>query len=426
MNEELRYLDSLQGSGIRPGLGRMRRFLRAAGHPERAFPSVLVAGTNGKGSTAATLASILHRSGYRTGLYVSPHLVSIRERWILDGAMVPAGQLRETIRELRRLGRVCGVTPTYFEALTLLAFLLFRDSGREVAVLEVGMGGRLDATNVVDPLAALITPIGLDHTEWLGPTIGEIAREKAGIIHPGTIAVTALQDRAASSAIRKASRAARVALHEMAKEVVIGSPRAGAEGVSFTFSSEGGRARIRSPLSGAHQIGNVALAVRAAELLAPALPRISRSAIAAGAELTRWRGRLERFDLGDSTVWVDGAHNAHALAQIAPWIRKHVPAPRTLVFGVLKEKDFEEMAGIVVPLFDAVIVTEPSSERAVPAREAALRLEARFGPTVRAVPNPRRAVRAAVAAGGPVVVTGSLYLAGDAIAVLDSIRSSRS
>src|SRR5687768_11788493 len=119
----------------------MRRFLRAAGHPERAFPSILIAGTNGKGSTAATLASILTRAGYRTGLYVSPHLVSIRERWMLDGAMVPSPLLREAIRLLRRIGRKCGVKPTYFEALTILAFLLFRESGREIAVLEVGMGG---------------------------------------------------------------------------------------------------------------------------------------------------------------------------------------------------------------------------------------------------------------------------------------------
>jgi len=163
VSEHLAWLDSLQGSGIRPGLSRMRAVLRALGQPQRAYHSIIVAGTNGKGSTSATLASILTTSGYKTGLYTSPHLVDIRERWMINREKIEAPLLEHSIALLRRASEK-SITPTYFEALTLIAFIAFREAGCEVVVLEVGMGGRLDATNVVRPLAALITPIGIDHT----------------------------------------------------------------------------------------------------------------------------------------------------------------------------------------------------------------------------------------------------------------------
>lgn len=419
MVDELAYLDSLQGSGIRPGLGRMRAFLRAAGNPHRKVPSILVAGTNGKGSTAATLASILHAAGYRVALYSSPHLVSIRERWMIDGAPVAAAPLRAAIRRLRAIDREVGVAPTYFEALTLVAFLLFEELAPDVAVLEVGMGGRLDATNVVRPLAALITPIGLDHTEWLGATIPKIAREKAGIIHRGSIAVTSADDRDAVAVL--AARAASVGtrLRRLDRDVAIDRLRATARGTSFRYRRGEVALRLRSPLAGEHQARNVALAARAAELLGHAFPRVDARAIEEGVAATRWRGRLERFAVGDAEVWVDGGHNPHALRHVAAFVERHVPRPRALVFGVLREKDYEEMAGILFPLFDAVIVTEPDSDRAVPARSAKERLAGRF-PRLRTIRKPRAAIRAAIATSRAVLVCGSLYLAGAAIAYLDA------
>src|SRR5204863_2985880 len=190
----LRWLDALQNSGIRPGLGRMRALLRTLRNPERAYRSIIVAGTNGKGSTSATLASILHAAGYRTGLYTSPHLVDIRERWMIGGAMIEPALLERSIELLRAASERVGITPTYFEALTLIAFIAFREARCEVAVLEVGMGGRLDATNVVRPIAALITPVGFDHTEYLGTTLRKIAAEKAGVIHRGVIVVSSNDD----------------------------------------------------------------------------------------------------------------------------------------------------------------------------------------------------------------------------------------
>ena len=199
----LAWLDSLQGSGIRPGLGRMRTLLRALGRPHRASPAIIVAGTNGKGSTSAMLASILEASGYRTGFYTSPHLVELRERWMIGGAMIDPASLDACIEQLQRASERVGIAPTYFEALTLIAFIAFARAKCDVMVLEVGMGGRLDATNVVRPLAAVITPIGIDHTEYLGNTIRKIAAEKAGVIHRGTIALTSNDEPISLDVIRK-------------------------------------------------------------------------------------------------------------------------------------------------------------------------------------------------------------------------------
>lgn len=425
MNAELRYLESLQGSGIRPGLERMRAFLRAAAHPERAAAAILVAGTNGKGSTAAALASIFHRAGYRTGLYTSPHLVSIRERWQIDGEEIPMAALRGAIRELRRLERSAGMAPTYFEALTILAFLLFRETGCEVSVLEVGMGGRLDATNVVRPAASVITPVDFDHREWLGSSLRAIAREKAGIIHRGSVAVVSDQAPEVLETLARRAGRAGAPLHLLHDEVRIESLRAGSGGISFTMEAGGVSLRLRSSLAGAHQARNLALAARTAQLLAPRFERLTPGAIAAGIASARWRGRLERFDLGKGrSVWVDGAHNPHAIRTIAPWIDRYVPRPRTLVFGVLREKSVDEMAAGIVPLFDEVIFTEPGSERALGAREGAARI-ASLSVRVRAIASPRRALRAAMESSPSVLVCGSLYLAGESIAALDRIIRAR-
>src|SRR5436305_7183398 len=173
-------------------LEHMRVLTEALGHPERRFPSVIVAGTNGKGSTSATLASILHESGYRTGLYTSPHLVDLRERWMIGGAPIDEELLTHAIALLQRAS--VAIVPTYFEALTLIAFIAFREAQCGVAVLEVGMGGRLDATNVVRPVASIITPIGFDHMEYLGRTLRKIASEKAGVIHRGAVVLTTNTD----------------------------------------------------------------------------------------------------------------------------------------------------------------------------------------------------------------------------------------
>jgi dihydrofolate synthase/folylpolyglutamate synthase len=382
MAKELHHwLNSLQGSGIRPGLGRMRVLLRALGDPQRAYPSIIVAGTNGKGSTSAMLTSILNADGRRTAHYTSPHLVDLRERWTIGGEMIEPALLDECILALQTLKS--DITPTYFEALTLIAFLAFARATCDVAVLEVGMGGRLDATNVVKPLAALITPIGFDHTEYLGNTIRRIAAEKAGVIHRGTIALTSNDDPVILEVIRK---------------------RAGKFGNRFLHVTE----EHDTPLAGDFQRRNAGLAVRAARELG-----VSEEAIERGVRDTRWRGRLEHIRVHGKDIWIDGGHNAHAVAQTAPFYDANVPRPRLLVFGMMSDKDVDAVVARLFPLFDRVIATEPYPPRSVRADT--------FRGAI-AIADPDDAFRAALEAPEQaIVITGSLYLAGAAIAFFDKI-----
>lgn len=379
----LDWLDSLQGSGIRPGLDRMRALLRALGNPHRDVPAIIVAGTNGKGSTSAMLASILRASGKRTAHYTSPHLVDIRERWTIDGANIDDALLDESIIALQNAATRSGITPTYFEALTLIAFIAFSRAQCEIAVLEVGMGGRLDATNVVKPLAAVITPVGMDHMEYLGNTLRAIAREKAGVIHRGAIVVTSNDDPLVLDVIRK--RAAQFELRV----------------IHVTDEHD-------SPLIGDFQRRNAALAVRTARELG-----IDEDAIARGVANTKWRGRLERMEMRGKEIWIDGGHNAHAVTKTAPFFDTNVARPRLLVFGMMSDKDVQPVVDMLFPLFDRIIATEPYPPRSVKADSFAGAI---------AIANPDDAFRAALdAPERHIVITGSLYLAGAAIAFFDDL-----
>jgi len=375
----------------------MRAVLRALRHPERAYDSIVVAGTNGKGSTSATLSSILVESGYATGLYTSPHLVDIRERWMINGRKIEPDLLERSIEILRRGVARSGITPTYFEALTLIAFIAFREARCEVAVLEVGMGGRLDATNVVRPIAALITSIGLDHTEFLGRTPRKIAAEKAGIIHRGAIVLTSNTDSPVVDVIRRR-----------------------AEKFGNRFVTVDGE--HPTPLAGDFQRRNVALAVRAAEELRPILPRITPESIARGAAQTCWRGRLERIAIDGKAIWIDGFHNGHAAAAIAPFIEQNLPPPRLLVFGIMRDKHIEEVAKRLFPLFERIIATEPYPPRSAAAADLAA-LARGQGVEAIAEPDPARAfARALRSPQRSILIGGSLYLAGAAIDYFDSQR----
>jgi dihydrofolate synthase / folylpolyglutamate synthase len=393
--DALAYLDSLQASGIRPGLGRIRAMLRSLRHPERAYPSIIIAGTNGKGSTSATLASILEESGYRTGLYTSPHLVDIRERWTIGGAMIDPELLRRSVELLREAADHVAIAPTYFEALTIVAFIAFQLAECEVAVLEVGMGGRLDATNVVHPLAALITPIGFDHMEYLGTTLRRIAAEKAGVIHRGAIVLTSNDDPVIAGVLRK---------------------RAAKFGNRFIEVRE----EHDTPLPGAFQRRNVALAVRAAHELRERLPRITEESIERGVEKTRWRGRLEHVRMSGKDIWIDGCHNPHAIEAVLPYIAARVPKPRLLVFGIMSDKEVAGAARALFPLFDLIIATEPFPPRSASA-ESLVDLARQLGVKAIAEPKPFAALLRAMQSGErSIFVGGSLYLAGAAIEYFDA------
>lgn len=379
----LDWLDSLQGSGICPGLGRMRALLKALGNPHRTYPSIIVAGTNGKGSTSAMLASILDAAGHRTGHYTSPHLVDLRERWMIAGERIDPALLEACIVDLHAAGERIGISPTYFEALTVIAFDAFARAQCDLAVLEVGMGGRLDATNVVQPIAAVITPVGMDHMEYLGTTLRKIAGEKAGVIHRGATVLTSNDDPVVLDVIRK--RAAKF----------------GSLVIEVTEEHD-------TPLAGAFQRRNAALAVRTARELG-----VSEAAIEEGVRNTRWRGRLEHLRVRGKDVWIDGGHNAHAIAATAPFFDARVPRPRLLVFGIMSDKDVGDVTRALFPLFDRVIATEPYPPRSMKA-------DAFEGAVP--IPQPDAAFQAALAAPErAIVVTGSLYLAGAAIAFFDKI-----
>ncbi|HET7433515.1 MAG TPA: folylpolyglutamate synthase/dihydrofolate synthase family protein [Thermoanaerobaculia bacterium] len=381
--QPLVWLDQLQGSGIRPGLGRMRALLRALGKPHLAYRSIIVAGTNGKGSTSATLASILQETGQRVGFYTSPHLVELRERWRIGGALIEEAELDACIDALRAAAERINITPTYFEALTLIAFVAFARAQCDIAVLEVGMGGRLDATNVVKPIAALITPVGFDHTEYLGRTLRKIAAEKAGVIHRGTLVLTSNDDPAVLAVIH--GRAAQF----------------GNRVIHVTDEHD-------TPLPGDFQRRNAGLAVRAARELG-----IDEEAIQRGVAKTIWRGRLEHLHVAGKEIWIDGGHNRHAIDRTAPYFDANVPRPRLLVFGMMSDKDVRDVVARLFPLFDRIIATEPYPPRSVPASHF-------HGATPIADPN--EAFAAALRGDErAIVITGSLYLAGAAIAFFDKI-----
>ena len=404
-------------------LDEVRILLAALGDPQRRFPAVLIAGTNGKGSTAATLASILTEAGLRAGLYTSPHLERPNERIRLGRAEIADADFARLFflvsdegERLVRQGRLPQM-PSFFEMLTALAFLYFAERGVEIAVLEVGMGGRLDATNVVEPLISIVTDISLDHMEWLGPTIAAIAREKAGILRAGGTMIT----------LPKHPEANRV-LGEVATELEVRGvsatpymPASEATG-PYTVEALGATVRVDSPLKGAHQQRNVALAIAAAvELAARHGFAVSPAAIEDGIRRTQWPGRLERITRGGVEWVLDVAHNPAGAWALRAGLRGTLeePGAKILIFSCLRDKPLAEMAQILFPPFERVIVTPIHAARAA-AVEDLLAAAKATGTAATAAETVREALRVAQenAAGGVVVVSGSVYLVGEARAML--------
>ncbi len=402
-------LDRLESFGTRLGLDNTRRLLARLGQPQSRVTIVLVAGTNGKGSTAALLAAMASAAGYRTGLYTSPHLETVRERIRVDGRAIADDELDLVLHEVLAAARADGEpATTYFEALTCAALTHFDRTGVDLAVLEVGLGGRLDATNATEPVLSVITEIALDHREHLGETIEEVAAEKAGILRPGAPAVAWVSD-----------PAARRALAEHAAELAATLRFANDE---CAFESEPGendldlvtgvcRYRLRAPLSGAHQLANLGLAVFAAEELAGAgWDRIGLEAIWAGISRSHWPGRLEWVALpGGGSVLLDGAHNPHAATALASYLEA-LPAGYTLVFGAIEGKEVAEMLPPLAARADRVVLTTPAFSRAVDPAALPAYLPGR-APVV--VPRAADALELALRGPEPVVVSGSLYLVGE-------------
>jgi dihydrofolate synthase/folylpolyglutamate synthase len=422
-------------------LAHMRTLLTALGHPEQRFRAVLIAGTNGKGSTAATLASILRAGGYRTGLYTSPHLEQPNERVRIDGIAIDdstlAGrftQVEAAAAHLVAAGELPH-TPSFFETMTAIAFLHFAggdaDPAMDIAVLEVGLGGRLDATNVVEPLLSVITDISLDHTAWLGDTLSAIAREKAGILRSKGILVTLPQHPEVNQALGEVAVGLEVEGINAADYLPMRTTGHGSVENRYQIPVPGLAGEqvvlsVDSPLAGSHQQRNLALAIAAALTLHRRFGfPLAASAIEAGIRRTEWSGRLQLLQPPAGTlaapVLLDAAHNpAGAWALRSALSALPMSGPRTLVFACMADKAIDELAQVLFPVFHQVWLTSVPGPRA--ATVASLeRAAERTGAETHQEPDPRIALQAAQSATPPdglVVVAGSIALLGAVAAPL--------
>jgi dihydrofolate synthase / folylpolyglutamate synthase len=429
-------------------LAHMRILLGALNHPERKFPAVLIAGTNGKGSTAATLASILQASGLRTGLYTSPHLVRINERIRINGDEISDddfallhGVAARTAERLVEEGELPW-HPSFFEMLTAIAFEYFAQNKIEMAVLEVGMGGRLDATNVVEPRVSVITDISLDHQKFLGNTVAEIAREKAGIIRPGGVVVTLPQQPQANDVIGNtildlgAQAVSAVPyvppVSPGSAEYLVRATEPAAEWrqnpahgpVSrYPLQVMGQQILVETPLVGRHQLRNVALAIATAEVLSHQGLSITPQTIEQGIRQTHWPGRFQVIpaDRGEPEYVFDVAHNpAGAWALRSALSTCYEDRPMTFVFGAMRDKAIGEMAEILFPLAAQVIATRADNPRSATLdeiREAAARTATDIEDAVD-VPLALARARSLAGSRGIVVITGSIYIVGEAMRAL--------
>ena len=421
-------------------LEEIRVLLAALGDPHRRFPSVLIAGTNGKGSTAATLASILTASGLRTGLYTSPHLARVNERIRLDRVEIGDDEfarlyfrVHDAAQQLVLDGGLPQL-PSFFEILTAQAFLCFAEAEVDIAVLEVGMGGRLDATNIVDPLLSVITDISLDHTEWLGSTIAAITREKAGILRREGTLVTLPQHPEANRVLGEV--AAELNVRGVSAAPYTPSIAAASSG-PYQVEALGAAVKVDSPLSGAHQHRNIALAIAAAAELATqhGFP-VTAPRIAEGIHETRWPGRLERVRNARVDWILDVAHNPAGAWALRAGLNAAVTPetqPRVLIFSCLRDKPIAEMAQILFPLFDLVIIAPIHAARAANLHDLISAAEATGTPAkaadsvVQALQLAKKELDARSGSGGLVVVSGSVYLVGEArsllLAASDAVES---
>ena len=418
-------------------LAHMRVLLQGMDHPERRFPSVLIAGTNGKGSTAATLASILRASGLKTGLYTSPHLVRINERIRVDGKEISDDEFASLHGEVDRVAEKLVERaelpwhPSFFEMMTAIALEHFARERIDLAVLEVGMGGRLDATNVVEPQVSVITDISLDHQKFLGNTVGEIAREKVGIIRPGGVVVTLPQQPEANDVIGNTilelgARAVNAVpyvppVSPGSPEYLVPSTETGTARQVYRYPLQvlGEQILVETPLVGRHQLRNVALAIAAAaELSEQGFSSITARSIERGIRETRWPGRFQVIAarLGWPEMVIDVAHNpAGAWALRAGLSERYEDRPLIFVFGAMRDKAISEMTEILFPLAERVIATRPENPRAASPKEIQ-QAAARTGVEIEAVEDVHHAVeraRALAKAGTVVVITGSIYLVGE-------------
>lgn len=405
------------GHGVQWGLGRTRALLAALGEPERAYPSIHIGGTNGKGSVAAMCAAVLREAGLSTGLYTSPHLCDFRERVQIDGRPAPRETMTRVANQLH--ATVDRIGPTFFEATTALAFGVFADRNVDVAVVEVGLGGRLDATNVIVPEVTCITNVSLDHADYLGATVKEIAREKAGIIKPGVPLHTSETGRPVLRLLRDRAKQVGAPLFALDPGGDVRDLELSGKRTSFRMSSAAwGELELSVPLAGEHQAANAALAVRALESL-PAELRPARQAVVRGLSGVSWPGRVQLVTRGGVTWVFDVAHNVAGMETLAATLRSlGPPRPLVVLSGILGDKDWGGMLPGLLSIADAAVLTQPPSapgERKWRPGRVAAALAPRFSIEVEEDFGRALGRVAERADGGTAVVTGSCHTVGSAL-----------
>jgi dihydrofolate synthase / folylpolyglutamate synthase len=421
--DPLQYLLSLEKFGIKFGLANIATLTAALGDPQTHYKSILIAGTNGKGSVTAMTDGALRAAGLKVGRYTSPHLVRLEERFAVDGSPIDAAVLVELVEEMRRLiddllakGSLES-PPTFFEVTTAIAFEIFRRARVDVAVLEVGLGGRLDSTNIVQPIAAAITSIDFDHEQYLGNTLAAIAAEKAGVIRRGIPVVV--------GPVPAEARDVVVSMCELSGAEFVEADA----GVRIESTSQNGRTSIRltTPrreygwvplgLRGDHQVPNAVVAVRLLEELERPLP-LTPAAITAGIRDVRWPGRLQMLEVpGGRRVLLDAAHNPAGAWALARYLTREFPEPLPIVFGALRDKDVSLMLRALLPAASTIVMTQPDTPRAHRVEE----LEAiahRLSPATRidVEPDPARALERAWTYCPVVCAAGSIFLVGNLLA----------
>jgi len=430
VSDPLWWLAQFDHSLIKPGLGRIQRLLDAFDQPHRRWPAVHVAGTNGKGSTAVMIAAMLRAAGYRVGLYTSPHLHAVNERMQVNGSPIPPDRLAELAEELRAALRRIGLRdavesaaspqsvtdlPTYFECTTAIAFAYFAREQVDWAVVETGLGGRFDATNVVIPRVTVLTPIDYDHTDYLGPSLTSIAWEKAGIIKPGVPVVVAPQPSDAEVVIDEEARRCGAPVIRWGRDFTIDRETTEELGVQrFAYRDWNGvLSSLTCPLLGRHQLLNAASAIAAVSVLRPGGAGTGLDTVASGLASVRWEGRLEVMRERPRLL-LDGAHNPAAARALAAFLieeKRRLGGTVTLVFGIMRDKAVAEVVAALRPVVDRWVAVAPETPRALPPERVAAVIGAAGG-AVTIISDPARAVSETLPTLSPddlCCVTGSFY-----------------
>ncbi len=407
----------LRRFGIKLGLDTIRSILDGMGHPQDRFNCIHVAGTNGKGSIASALSTILYKSGYRVGLYTSPHLVRFNERICMDNRPITDDLVVDAYLAVKRAHHG-DREPTFFEFSTAMALWIFARQQADWAVIETGMGGRLDATNVIPPKLSVITNISLEHREYLGNTLYRIAGEKGGIIKKGVPVITGVKQKPAVRAITEIAAAESAPLYRLGRDFRV---RRNNDKTFSYFGLDGSLKNLTTGLMGNHQIDNSALVLAACEILAHGHADISPDTVKMGVEQNKWPGRLE-------TVWekpltlLDGAHNLDSAKNLARHFSEHLAGRKiTLVIGILSDKPYETILKLLLPFCSKVVLTSPKIDRALPA-ETLLQHAEKIVSDARIIPDVGNAVLETIDAASPddvICVAGSLYVVGEAKEALE-------